>query len=48
MYGKLSFAGSPVPMAIERMPLRFTCTGTACSASVIRISVAVDLPTCMT
>ena len=41
MYGRLSFAVSPVPTAIERMPLRFTCTGIACSASVIRISVAV-------
>ena len=33
MYGRLSFAASPVPTAMERMPLRFTCTGIACSAS---------------
>src|SRR6185503_9224866 len=47
-YGRLSLAASPVPMAIERIPLRFTCIGTACSASVIRIKVAVVLPTCIT
>ena len=36
--GSDSLAGSPVPTAIVRTPLRFDCTGIACSASLIRIA----------
>ena len=37
----------PVPTAIVRTPVRSICTGTACSGSVIRMTSALQGPTCV-
>ena len=46
--GSESLPESPVPTAIVRTPLRFECTGIACSGSLIRITSAVPAFTLVT